>query len=208
VIVEAGTPSRVLYVASKLGGSVVVYGRSNGSGWHVEYEDSGYLLHLASGDSCWVVRRAEAGRLIEKFQDRLVVESTFERSLHDDLTPLRMILLRILNLTVLRSQWIGDLFRNVIVRRLIAGRESLPLRLRREIAIVGHKVAITDRFAADGDLSARLAGARLFCCRRTVGTHMASSRYFQPQELVGDQPWLEELPLEVLDGRSLNKSSS
>ena len=57
------------------------------------------------------------------------------RSLHAEMTPFQMIVLRVLNLTLLRWSWTAELFRSVVVRRLITGRHALPVHLKRRIRI-------------------------------------------------------------------------
>lgn len=197
----------VLTVGPRLGGIVVVHRCARDGSSTLAMEDSGYLLHLAD-DTRWLVRRANASEAQQDSGDRFAVECTFIRSLHEDLTPAKMILLRILNLTVLRSQWIGDLFRRLVVGRLISGIETLPLRLCREIEVRENQIRIVDKFIAGKDLASRLGGARLYRCRRTIANHMASSRYFQPAELAPAGLWLEPLPLDLLDGRKIERTSA
>lgn len=196
-------PAGVLHVGSRLGGVVVLYAGQADGEWKIVHEDAGYLLELPNENSRWLTRHANAARIIEQEDRRIVIETEFQRSLHDEMTPLRMIVLRLLNLTILRWQWIGDLFRKLVVRRLIAGRQSLPVRLRREIVVTDDGVEVTDRITSDASLVTRLAGARLYRCRRITGNHMASSRYFQTQELAVGDSWIQEIPIQALDGRPL-----
>ncbi|MBO6719062.1 MAG: hypothetical protein JJ913_13985 [Rhizobiaceae bacterium] len=194
--------NRTLHVASRLGGVAVVYETSQKRGASLRHEDAGYLLQLSDG-SRWVSRFAGSGEPLRISEAQLSVKAGFTRALHEDLTPLKLIILRLLNLTVLRFQWVGDVFRKIVVRRLISGQERLPLTFVRTIDISSGKVAVADTFSADDRLRRKLTGARLFRCRRTIANHMASSRYFQIQELESDQPWTEELSAEVLDGRTI-----
>lgn len=192
---------RTVVVASRLGGPVVVYDDVPHGRPHLVHEDAGYLLRLQDG-SCWSTRRANAGTLTTSTPEEVALTTSFQRALHEDLSPVKLIVLRLLNLTLLRSQWIGDVFRRIIVRRLISGYETLPLTCHRTVVFGPDATIIRDRLVAAAELAPRLAGARLFRCRRTIGNHMASSRYFQSQELACEQPWLEELPLDHLDGQA------
>lgn len=196
---------RATYVAPRLGGPVVVYDQPEAEPARLAYEDSGYLLRLADG-SRWVMRHAGSGSDIRLSENEISLAASFTRALHEDMTPFQMIVLRTLNLTVLRSQWIGDLFKKLVVRRLISGKATLGVACHRRITFGDGKVTIEDRFDVPTRLGARLRGARLFRCRRTIANHMASSRYFQPQELECDQPWEEELPVESLDGRLISRT--
>src|SRR5436190_21709800 len=97
------------------------------------------------------------------------------------MTPERMVLLRLLNLSLLRFQWIADMFRKLVVRRLMTGKDTAALKLRREIVFSPNAVEINDTIDTGRDgISANSA---LYRCRRVTGAHMASSRYFQSQEL-------------------------
>jgi hypothetical protein len=122
------------------------------------------------------------------------IETPFVRSLHDEVTPLRMLVLRVLNLSVLRVQWLADLFRKLVVHRLISGIDPLTLHLERIITLEQDAVTVKDRIFSSAP-GFRPEGMRLFACRRITGAHMASARYFQPVEL--DGAWAQEL---VWDG--------
>lgn len=190
----------VTYVGSRLGGTVVIYDCTTGSEPRLAFEDSGYLLKLSDGTR-WVMRHAGSGEDPSSDDGSISLVASFAKALHEDLSPSQMLLLRTLNLTVLRSQFIGDIFKKLVVRRLISGRELFPLKCRRSISWSGNAIVIADRFEAGAGFAQRLKGARLFRCRRTIANHMASSRYFQPQELTLSQPWIEELSIDALDGR-------
>ena len=174
-----------LYVGYRLGGAVVFYDRDASGEWRLAHEDAGYLFQSEAGTS-WVSRHPDAGELALMEPGRLQVRSTFHRSLHDELTPFRMVILRIMNLTVLRSQFLGDLFRKVVVRHLMGKEQGRVLALERDIEISADSLAVTDRIRAVSDAA---RSGRLFRCRRITGMHMASSRYFQPVEMNGEE-WM------------------
>jgi len=178
------TPSRAVFVASRLGGVVVVYDRAHDGTWQLRREDSGYLVARADG-SRWLSRFPGAGTLVTSAGARLVIRTRFARSLHEELTPARLVLLRVLNATVLRIQWVADLFRRLVVRRLMSRVDWLGLEIEREVTMEAHGLQIRDRLVG----SWRDARAQLFRCRRVTGTHMATARYFQPQELELDAAW-------------------
>jgi len=190
------TPGRQFYLGSRLGGVVVVYHRQDGA-WNLAYEDSGYMLKSSRNARAWLTRMPGSGRLLDQANDRYVVESEFQRSLHDELTPLRMVLLRLLNLTILRFQTIADLFRRVVVRHLMSGREAAPLRLRREIVLTESEVRVTDNITGDPGFVAG-EGLSLYRCRRITGVHMASARYFQEHEIERTGlDWVQQVPLSL-----------
>jgi len=180
------TPNRAVYVASGLGGAVVVYRRNPDGAWRLTGEDGGYLL--LEGGRRYVTRVPAAGRAKSVTDGEIAVEADFFLSLHEDLKTYQMVALRILNSTVLRVQWIGDLFRKIVVRRLMGNRVKASARLVRTVTLDGDAVAMKD--VIEG-----ATGATLHRTRRASGIHMASSRYFQPAEFESAPGgWEEEAP--------------
>ncbi len=175
------TANRQIYLASSLGGVVVVYDR-HPTGWRLVFEDSGYLLQVRGAS--WLTRMPGAGMLVSCNEAGATVRARCARVLHDELTPARFVLLRILNLTVLRSQWVGDLFRKLVVNRLMAGRAWLPVTLTRSLCFEGERLVLDDILEAQS----RMAGS-LWRCRRLTGAHMASARYSQRAELQSLGGW-------------------
>lgn len=177
---------RAVYVAYRLGGAVVVYRREVAAGWRLAFESAGYLVRMRDGKS-FVSRMPNAGSLRSLTADRLELRADFHASLHDELTPWRLVLLRLFNLTILRVQWIGDLFRKFVVRRLMGQHAFEAMELTREVAVSDDGITIRDHVRDGRGISDR---GELFRCRRVTGLHMASARYFQPSELEGMR-WME-----------------
>lgn len=183
---------RAVFVASRLGGVVVIYDRSADGAWRLRHEDSGYLVSSDPGPnpSRWVSRFPDSGTVVASADGRIVVRARMARSLHEELTPTRLVVLRLLNATLLRVQWIGDLFRRLVVRRLMNRAEWLGLEIEREITVDPARLQIRDRIVASGR---RQPEAQLFRCRRITGTHMATARYFQEQEIELGTGWREPI---------------
>jgi hypothetical protein len=182
-------PDLIVYVAHGLGGSVVVYAKDAGGQWRLCGEDSGYLFR-ADGGQGWATRLPGSGTLVRASPDRVDLHAKFGKVLHEELTPPKFVLLRVLNFTVLRVPWIAELFRKLIVRRLMTGAKSFAVTLEREVLIGIKQVRVSDRVSPQG---ARAAG-QLFRCRRLVANHMASSRYFQEAELAPTAlGWAEQI---------------
>jgi hypothetical protein len=183
----------IVYVGYRLGGVVIIYGRENGQ-WRLLYEDSGYLVRSHNLKTVWLSRIPGSGKIIEALPNRLVIRADFYRSLHDEMTPIRLTLLRIMNMTILRFQWPGDLFRKMIVRHLMSGRKKAPLSLHREIIVQEDEIRISDCILGLGGQATSSPPGHLFRCRRLTGIHMASSRYFQDQELEAiPLAWMQEI---------------
>ena len=195
-------PDRAVFVASRLGGVIVAYSRNADSNWRLAYEDSGYLIKREGAS--WLTRMPGASMAVSVTKDRITVKAVFSRSLHDEVTPFRLIVLRILNLTLLRSQWIGDIFRKLVVNRLMNnGKAVEPLSLTREVRFSATAIEIDDRFEGRGVLTS--ADSEVFRCRRTIGTHMASSRYFQEEELEGlGLHWIKKIAWPIPPGESVS----
>ena len=180
--------SMIVWCAWRLGGTLVVWRSLEDGYWQPAHEDAGYLLEGGAA-GLWLTRMPHAGRLLELQPDRLLIEVPFNRVLHEELTPYKLVLLRLLNLTVLRSQWLGDLFRRMVVGRLAGTGSLLSARMLREIRFSANAVHVTDAFHGGDCLPKELAKAPLWRCRRITGTHMASARYFQPIEGASFGPW-------------------
>jgi len=180
----------IIWCAWRLGGTLVVWRSLKNGYWQPAYEDAGYLLE-GGGAGLWLTRMPDAGQLLELQSDRLLVEAPFNRVLHEELTPPKLLLLRLLNLTVLRFQWLGDIFRRFVVTRLTGKRSSLSVRLLREIRFDVNSIHVTDSFRGLRGLSRELALAPLLRCRRVTGNHMASACYFQSIESMPFGPWTE-----------------
>ncbi len=195
--------NRVVYVGSNIGGVVITYSKSSSKNWELAYEDSGFMLKSAT--EAWITRMPGVGTVTKCERNQIKINTVFAKSLHDEVTPFRLIVLRILNLTLFRSQWMGDLFRKLVVSKLMSGLKIAPMRHHRDVVLDAKAVRITDRIEGHG----RLKSAKfvLFRCRRSIGTHMASSRYFQEDELqiVGLQ-WTNMLPWPGTLDTTINKS--
>ncbi len=188
-------PYHIIYLGYKLGGVIIVYKKNTLGKWQLVYEDSGYLFKSDDVKHIWLSRMPNAGQLKESSSNCFLIETNFYQSLHDELTSIRLIILRLLNMTLLRNQWVADLFRKIVVGRLMSGRKKIAILLKRELILQSDKFIINDRIINQRqDLPPRLRQTNLFHCRRSIGIHMASSRYFQPQELQQvPLDWIEEL---------------
>jgi hypothetical protein len=106
---------------------------------------------------------------------KIKVRAPFYQMLHATPTPMQFVLLRILNLTVMRSIWLGNLVKALLVRLLISGKRSEPLTLSRLITFEAEQIIIEDQLTTQRPLQLRW----LVCGGPFVAIHMASSRYFQ-----------------------------
>ncbi len=177
------------------------------SGTHVAGTDSYYsvaALHkggvirvaardrqlLAYDDAGWVAQsngRTYASQLLglSKFQSAddgrsAVVRASFGLVRQDQLTPVRFVVLRLLNLTVFRSLVLGNWVRRFLISRLITSTKPAPITLQRELCFLEDRVEVHDTLR----LSAPLVIDRLELVRAFTGIHMGSAKYFHPSEML------------------------
>lgn len=139
--------------------------------------NAGFLLqNERTGD--WLgTRNLVVPSSVTQSEGMRTVETLLFRSIHRDLTPLRLVAVRLLNLTVLRFFWLSEIFRKVVVRLLIVGSPKTTYgRVTRRLRIDSNSVAVEDSFALPFRVKRvyRNVNLNLF--------HMASSRYWNPVE--------------------------
>jgi hypothetical protein len=184
-IVVAATQRYFAVANLAKGGAIRLFDRDGG---RLAYEDAGYFLSSRGAD--WStqllgestpspVSSPRAGALTARF-------AAVKREL---LTPVKFLVLRILNLTVFRSVRLGALVRRMIIARLITGRERGEWTLRREIAFEGDRVRLHDEIVPTEATSVTFVSLE----RSLLPMHMGSAKYFHANEL-------EVIPLPSLAG--------
>lgn len=173
-------PEAGLYMRGR-GRHYAVLGASNGGVLKVfdreakclVLDDAGYLGETRGGKQV-TTQVTERSRSCRVDGDAVELEANFHALGHPVPTPFQFLVLRLLNLTAMRSIAIGNLVKALLVRLLIRGRKVLPLRLIRRVEFAADGIAIRDHIETAGghDL------ARLGCGRPFVAVHMASSRYY------------------------------
>ncbi|MDX1577928.1 MAG: hypothetical protein R3266_05565 [Gemmatimonadota bacterium] len=173
-----------VFNASK-GGVCRVYDKARD---RVAYRDAGYLVR--GGRRRWTSQILGLGRG-EPSEDgaRLACRADFAELRQHMPTPGRILLLRVLNLTLFRSPALGGWLRRQIASRLILGGKRGPLGLRREVELGSDEIRFTDRLELRGTVPVdeiSLPGS-------LTAIHMGSAKYFHPSELA-------ETPRPPLDG--------
>ncbi len=145
---------------------------------------------LAYDDAGWVAQsngRTYASQLLglSTFQSggdgrTAVVRASFGLVRQDQLTPVRFVVLRLLNLTVFRSLVLGNWVRRFLISRLITSTAPAPISLERELRFLDDRVEVHDTLR----LSASLVIDRLELVRAFTGIHMGSAKYFHPSEMM------------------------
>ena len=101
-----------------------------------------------------------------------MIESNFVAAISEQQTPFKMIVLRLLCLSLFRSRSLLEIVKRMLVRRLITDRRTAPLRNRRKI-VLGPGLSIED------DISGTASFTRIAATQPFRAIHMASSGYWQ-----------------------------
>jgi hypothetical protein len=107
--------------------------------------------------------------------------------------PGNFLVLRLMNLTVMRVGFLNELVKKMMVKMLISGGSSLPLKRTRRLEFSNDSVRIYDRVEKSGNIQVKA----LRYGGKFSAIHMASSRYFAPNQALA-----QELP--ALDIQALN----
>jgi hypothetical protein len=155
-------------VGSRNGGTLMVFDRASGQ---CVYDDGGYVGEMEDGRH--VTSQVTSTHDVRAEENSVTVDAPFAEMSHQLPTPWRFVLLRLLNLTVMRSLAVGNAIKRWLVARLIAPQRGISLRVRRRF-VFGERVSIQDRFDNPDRLAIRwLRGGLAF-----VSIHMASAGYY------------------------------
>ena len=165
-------------VGSRNGGTLTVFDRASG---HCLHDDGGYVGELADGRQ--VTSQVTAQHEVNVDSTSVTVDAAFAEMSHPVPAPTRFVLLRLLNLTAMRSLAIGNAIKRLLVARLIAPQAAISLRVRRRF-VFGDRVSIQDRFDNPERLPVKsMRGGRPF-----VSIHMASASYYSGSMLESAPP--------------------
>ncbi|MGH7820132.1 MAG: hypothetical protein ACREQ9_10180, partial [Candidatus Binatia bacterium] len=170
-----GAPAYYAVVHVARGGLCRVFDKRGG---RIVYEDAGYLVR--SGGRLWTSQRIGPGRALDSASpDQVVATTTFVEVRLEEMTPLRFVLLRLLNLTLFRSLTLGEWVRRRIVARLVTARRLGPFRLTRSVRFESDTIRFRDQLERDGTARAEeVILPRSFCA-----IYMGSARYFHLSDL-------------------------
>ncbi len=174
-----GTPHYYAVVGASNGGVLKVFDRKKQT---LIWNDGGYVGQMKGGTYI-TTQITDLNRLCQVTPAEITIETPFYIMLRAIPTPFQFILLRFLNLTVMRSVGLGNWIKSLLVRLLISGKRSLPLSLTRVVKFESERVIVTDVLRIKGQIAMRwLEFGRPF-----VAIHMASARYFEnfPSAAIG-----------------------
>ncbi|MFN2399257.1 MAG: hypothetical protein ABR543_11540 [Gemmatimonadaceae bacterium] len=174
-ITVAGTPHYYAIVNGAKGGVCRIFDRSTS---RIAYEDAGYVVGTPAVS--WSSQLLGQGRSDPVVGGREVACTAALAEVRQELlTPLKFVVLRLLNLTVFRSVRLGSSLRRIIIGRLITTRRSGPLRLHRLLTFGEDFVRVRDRLSSLRPL--RVESVAL--PRSFMAVHMGSAKYFHYSEL-------------------------
>ena len=101
---------------------------------------------------------------------------------------------RLFSLTWGRFQAIADRIKRILVEALVRRRRTVPLALRRTIALRATSLSWRIRSTAPSGLAVETVAAG----DKFATIHMGSSRYFQEQELATAEPGVSTAPPRAL----------
>jgi len=156
-----------IYIHKTYGGAITIYDKEE-----CIYRDGGILIEDDKGLFWGSKNLTQKTKQTIKSDDVIELNNVMYHSIHKDLSPLKILIVRFLNLTALKIKFFADLFRYFIVSLLITGKpqNKSPLH-KRTIKIKSDKIIIKDKVISTVVLKNawRAINLNLF--------HMASSRY-------------------------------
>jgi len=177
-----------------------ILGSSNGGVLKVFGKTPGKILF----DDCGLLGITQRGNLITSQNNNPKAEIDFEENvvrIHSRLsfvpgaspTPFTYLLLRMANLTFMRVPFLNEWIKKLLVKMLIKKDDFISIEHTRRVEFGDEKILIVDKIKKDGPTDV----VRLQMGLKFSAIHMASARYFSPQQL--DQPDAIDLDCAVLN---------
>jgi len=165
------TPSYYAIFGTSNGGTLKVFDKTKKC---VKWDDGGYVGRLRNG-AYLTTQITHHQREVEKGQHTLSTETYFYEMLRSLPTPGRFVLLRVLNLTLMRNIWLGNWLKRQLVKLLMSGKRTYPFYLQRKLTFERNHIIVEDVLRNPKQLPLQwLEGGRSF-----NGIHMASAGYYE-----------------------------
>jgi hypothetical protein len=136
------------------------------------WNDSGYVGQTSTGDYI-TTQVTDLDRPCRLTENGVYIETRFCSLPNASPTPAAFVLLRLMNLTAMRSIRLGNFIKKMLVNLLITAKRQVPLSLQRSVQFGVEKIIVTDK------IHGRLLMRWIEFGRPFVAIHMASARYFQ-----------------------------
>lgn len=125
------------------------------------------------------------------------VETEFMGVLGSAVSPLKMIALRMLNVTIFNSVFFGNLVKKAIINLLVLKKTKFPVRLKREIIFNDNSISIKDTIEKKSSLRFNWLRAG----KKFSAIHMGSAKYFNYSQLLKTEDF------KAIDINELNRSN-
>lgn len=191
-IILVGNPCYYSILSASNGGVLKIFNKKTR---RLIEDDCGALAETSNGllistQSTKMNRLFSFERLIYKGKSNFSVVN-YQKS-----TPFNYLILRLLNLSVMRIRFFNEIIKKFMVSWLIRTDNRIPLVRERKIVFRGHQVSIHDQYILLGKLRLKsISHAGKF-----NSIHMASSRYFSGWTIDGHLQPLDHLTL-IQNGR-------
>lgn len=171
----AGADNYYAVVHARKGGVCRVFDKQKET---IGYEDAGYVLR--SGKKRYASQLIGLSSAVPGVGDAEVrCQAQFAEVRQEQLTPGRFLLLRLLNLTLFRSERLGAWLRRRIIARLILAKHTAPIRLERSVRFENEAVHFQDCIRLEQPIPID----ELELPRSFTAIHMGSAKYFHASEL-------------------------
>jgi hypothetical protein len=136
------------------------------------WNDGGYVGQTSAGEYI-TTQVTDLGRACRLTENDICVETAFCWLPRSSPTPAAFLLLRLMNLTVMRSIRLGNYIKKLLVDLLISAKRKAPLNLSRTVHFGEEAITVIDK------VRGRLPMRWIEFGRPFVAIHMASARYFE-----------------------------
>ncbi|KIX13396.1 hypothetical protein X474_14525 [Dethiosulfatarculus sandiegensis] len=181
----AATPTLYSVLGVSNGGVLKVFDKARKK---LIFDDAGYVGRLKGGDMI-TSQVTDLARRAEVSDGSAELEVEFQYWPQPLPGPFRFVILRLLNLTIMRSIYLGNLVKKLMVKILITGGKQAGLKLIRLVNFGVDAVEVRDELRLTGKGTTVLES--LSAGQGFVGIHMASAGYFQGTEPPAQEPLLE-----------------
>jgi len=180
-------------VGASNGGVLKVYDRKKKM---IYWNDGGYAGQTDRGK--WVTTQmTDLARPVTVDKSEICIEAPFYSMLHNVPTPFQFIVLRLLNLTIMRNLWLGNMIKQLLVRMLISDKKAALLHLTRVVHFYPESITVMDKLHGKLDLRWLVYG------RPFVAIHMASANYFENPETSCTASKVQNVPVNELTTKGM-----
>jgi hypothetical protein len=136
-----GSEQAYVVVGARKGGAYVATDKKSGH----SREDAGYVARLARGSASTQVQQQP---LVRRTDTELEIEAQLFHVPAELPTPMLTVLLRLLNVTLLRFRALRDAFKRLLARWMVTGNRPSGMVLHRRITFAGTELQVRDTISS------------------------------------------------------------